>query len=154
MRAGVLLSAGLALVLSGCSGAPKSPTFPAGTVRFGPSPDRVSLDVRIAEDDAARAQGLMGVTTLPDDTGMAFVWPEPTDDTFWMKNTLIPLSIAFVDGGGRIVTLRDMTPCRAEPCPTYSSDSPYVLAIEANEGWFADRGVDVGDRAALEATGD
>ena len=111
------------------------------------------LTVRVAEDEASREQGLMGVTTLPADEGMAFVFDGPSTGTFWMKNTLIPLSIAFVGEDGRIVTIREMTPCEAEPCPTYGADAPYTTAIEANAGWFADHGVEVGDEVRLDRHG-
>jgi hypothetical protein len=67
-----------------------------------------------------------------------------------MKDTSIPLSIAFVDDRGRIVSIRRMRPCRSDPCRIYRSDAPYVLAIEANVGWFERSGVRVGDRAVLE----
>lgn len=92
----------------------------------------------------------MGVRSLPEDGGMAFVWTEPTETAFWMKDTLIPLSIAFVDDAGRIQAIREMRPCRSEPCPVYRSDGPFVLAIEANAGWFRRNGISVGDRATLE----
>ena len=120
-----------------------------GSVSFG---GQRKLAVRLAEDDATRERGLMGVTTLGTDDGMAFLWTEPTTGSFWMKDTLIPLSIAFVRADGRIVTIREMTPCRADPCPTYEADAPYTMAIEANAGWFGTRGVEVGDPARLERT--
>jgi uncharacterized membrane protein (UPF0127 family) len=111
------------------------------------------LDVRIADSDAERARGLMGVEHLGQHEGMAFVFDEPTTGSFWMKDTLIPLSIAFVDGSGTIVTVREMEPCTSDPCPTYGADAPYVLAVEANAGFFERTGVGVGDRAELEEAG-
>jgi uncharacterized membrane protein (UPF0127 family) len=110
-----------------------------------------TLDVDVADSDDERARGLMGVEDLPADEGMAFVWNGPTEATFWMKDTLIPLSIAFVGADDRIVTIEEMTPCRVDPCPTYAADEPYVMAIEANRGFYADAGIGVGDRAILEA---
>ncbi|MGH2596122.1 MAG: DUF192 domain-containing protein [Actinomycetota bacterium] len=109
------------------------------------------LHVSVADDDTERAKGLMGVTQLPPNQGMAFVFQEPSIESFWMKDTLIPLSVAFVDAKGEIVTIREMEPCRSDPCPTYDSDAPYVMAIEANRGWFEDNGVRIGDPASLEA---
>jgi uncharacterized protein len=91
----------------------------------------------------------MGVEILPDDEGMAFVFDEPSDSSFWMRDTLIPLSVAFVDGTGRVIGVRDMRPCEADPCPTYGIGEPYVLAIEANLGWFDRAGIEVGDHAEL-----
>jgi uncharacterized membrane protein (UPF0127 family) len=107
------------------------------------------LHVRVANTDPERMQGLMGVTSLPADQGMAFVFDQPTTVEFWMKDTLVPLSIAFVDANGAIVTISEMAPCTAEPCATYPAAAPYVLAIEANAHWFADHGVVVGDHAVF-----
>jgi uncharacterized protein len=109
------------------------------------------LHVWVADDDAERAKGLMGVTQLPPNQGMAFLFEGPSIDSFWMKDTLIPLSVAFVDAKGGIVTIRDMVPCRSDPCPTYDSAAPYVMAIEANRGWFEDNDIHLGDPARLEA---
>ena len=136
------------LVAVACSDAP--PATPAScpqgqaTITFS---KRVHLDVQVAADDASRQQGLMGVTDLPENRGMAFTWTSPTDTTFWMKDTLIPLSIAFVDQDGKIITISEMTPCTADPCTTYAADAPYTMAIEANANWFEDHGVAVGDEA-------
>ncbi|MGZ8581511.1 MAG: DUF192 domain-containing protein [Actinomycetota bacterium] len=106
-----------------------------------------TLDVRFADDADERRRGLMGVTSLPADEGMAFDFgDQPQTGGFWMKDTLIPLSIAFVDDRRRIVTILDMEPCDADPCPTYASGQPYVWAIEANAGWFERHGVEAGDR--------
>ena len=107
------------------------------------------LYVDVADTDQERREGLMGVEELPDDQGMAFVWDEPVQSTFWMKDTLIPLTVAFVDDSGRVIGTRDMQPCPEEPCPSYGVDEPYVLAVEANLGWFEEHGIRPGDRAEL-----
>jgi uncharacterized protein len=114
----------------------------SATAAFG---DRGTLQVEIADTDEERQRGLMGVTDLPTNHGMVFRWDAPTDGTFWMKDTLIPLSIAFVDANGKVVSVSDMQPCTSDPCPTYAATAPYVTAIEANLGWFADHHVEVGD---------
>lgn len=95
----------------------------------------------------------MGVTTLGADDGMAFRWDSSTTGSFWMKDTLIPLSIAFVDEGGRVISIQEMTPCTADPCDTYEASGPYVMAIEANTGWFDDHAIVVGDPAVFQMTG-
>jgi uncharacterized protein len=123
-----------------CVASPARATFGDG---------RASLQVDLAESDAARARGLMGVTDLPRDHGMAFLWGAPTDGTFWMKDTLIPLSIAFADDTGRIITIHEMTPCTGDPCDTYAASGPYLMALEANAGWFDRNDVQVGDRVHL-----
>jgi uncharacterized membrane protein (UPF0127 family) len=107
------------------------------------------LQVNVATSDRERQQGLMGVTALPNDQGEVFVWSGPTLGGFWMKDTLIPLSIAFWDKGGRIVGMLDMAPCHADPCPIYHSPAPYVGAVEVNRGYLASHGVAIGDRVEL-----
>ncbi|MDP9300185.1 MAG: DUF192 domain-containing protein [Actinomycetota bacterium] len=117
-----------------------------GAVVFGGG-DR--LLVRIAETQAEREAGLMHVMALAPDDGMAFVFDGPVTDRFWMKDTLIPLSVAFVGEDGRIISVSDMDPCSADPCPTYEASAPYTMAVEANLGWFRDHGVGVGSDARL-----
>ena len=133
--------------LAACGG-DGSDAAPGDVVRF-PGVG-TELHVRVADSDDERARGLMGVERLPSDQGMAFVWDAPVETTFWMKDTLIPLSIAFVGTDDRIVTIAEMTPCRSDPCPTYAANAPFVLAIEANRGFYADAGIAEGDRALLE----
>ena len=81
--------------------------------------------------------------------GVYILFDGPTRTAFWMKDTPTPLSIAFWGSNGRIVSLMDMPPCSADPCPTYRPDAPFVGALEANEGFFAGHGVEVGDRVAV-----
>jgi uncharacterized membrane protein (UPF0127 family) len=143
----------VAVTLAGlvaCSGVDSQTNRPASTVTFDGS-DAV-LYVAVAETVQEQQEGLMGVEMLPADNGMAFVFDEPANSTFWMKDTLIPLSIAFVDESGRVIGVRDMQPCEADPCPTYGIDDPYVLAIEANLGWFDQAGLEVGDHAELRVS--
>ena len=83
---------------------------------------------------------------LAPDDGIAFVLDELVMTTFWMKDTLILLSVAFVGQDGRVVSTSDMQPCEADPCPTYAASSPYTLAVEANLGWSADQEITTGDR--------
>ena len=108
------------------------------------------LTVQVADTPDLRAKGLMVKVSLDPSSGMAFVWAQPTTSTFWMKDTLIPLSIAFWDAAGKIVAIREMTPCRADPCETYGSPVAYVGAVEANAGWFAAHGAKVGDVIELK----
>jgi uncharacterized membrane protein (UPF0127 family) len=83
--------------------------------------------------------------TLPEDHGMLFVFPNERVLTFWMKDTPLPLSVAFADAGGRIVRIADMEPMSATPV---SSGAPARYALEMNRGWFEKRGVFVGDALA------
>jgi len=131
----------------GVPGTPASCPGDQGTASFS---KRAHLDVQVADDDAEREQGLMGITNLPENHGMAFRWDGPTDATFWMKDTLIPLSIAFVDQDGKVIAIREMTPCTADPCTTYGADTTYTMAIEANANWFEDHDVAVGDPVTFQ----
>jgi uncharacterized membrane protein (UPF0127 family) len=138
--------------LAACAGDAQNapPAAPSSTMTFGGTDATLAVDVADETDEQRR--GLSGIQHLPADQGMAFVWPEPVDGTFWMKDTLIPLSIAFVDEAGKVIDVLDMQPCETDPCPTYGVDEPYVLAVEANLGWFDEHGVEAGDRAELRAS--
>jgi uncharacterized membrane protein (UPF0127 family) len=102
-------------------------------------------DLEVARTTEAQARGLMGRTSLPPDGGMAFVFDEETTAAFWMKDTLIPLSILFWQSDGRIIDILDMRPCQADPCPRFRASGPYAGAIEMNRGAFDGLGVEVGD---------
>jgi uncharacterized membrane protein (UPF0127 family) len=146
MRGIVLVGAILGLVA--CVGGDRHPERPPSEVTFEGS--GAVLYVEVADDAEERRRGLMGVHHLPDDQGMAFVFEQPVTTGFWMRDTPIPLSIAFVDEDQRVVGVREMEPCAAEPCPSYGVEEPYVMAIEANAGWFEEHDIRVGDRAGLE----
>jgi uncharacterized protein len=100
----------------------------------------------VAADPATRARGLMERERVPPGTGMVFLYPADVAESFWMKNTLVPLSIAFVAADGRVVSVAEMTPCKADPCPSYAPAGPYRYAIELAAGSFGDAGVGPGAR--------
>ncbi|WP_419887198.1 DUF192 domain-containing protein [Neobacillus niacini] len=105
----------------------------------------VKLTVQIADTPKKRDKGLMFVEKLPDNEGMLFVFSTKTYGGFWMKNTLIPLSIAFLDSEGKILKILDMVPCKEEICPTYDPKLLYHYALEVNLGWFAKNQIKQGD---------
>jgi uncharacterized membrane protein (UPF0127 family) len=144
----------LALALAtGCGGSDEPQALDAATLRVEGVGGPVELAVEVANTDEERATGLMGREELDPYDGMVFTWPEPTDSTFTMRNTLIPLSIAFWDERGRIVAVLDMEPCEAEPCPSYEAGRSHVGAIEVEQGRFDELGIGLGDRVELtEAT--
>ena len=148
----ILLAGVLAVISVACGGSDPTLTRPPSRVAF--DGNDATLYVDVADAPQEQQKGLMGVVKLPADEGMAFVFEGPTDSTFWMKDTLVPLSVAFVDENGRVIGMRDMEPCRADPCPTFGIDKPFVLAIEANLGWFDQAGVAIGDHAELKVDAD
>ena len=107
------------------------------------------LVVEIAETPADRAQGLMARPTLGRDKGMAFLFDSETTGPFTMKNTLIPLDIAFWDRSLLVVDVKMMTPCEQDPCPLYQSSGTFFGAVEANAGALTTPGVTAGDRVTL-----
>jgi len=110
--------------------------------------DEVEVRVEIADEPSEQAKGLMYRTALAENRGMLFVFRKEERLSFWMKNTLIPLSVAFMDSEGRIVDIQDMKPLDDDP-PSYVSAEPARYALEVNQGFFEERGVEVGDRAEL-----
>jgi uncharacterized membrane protein (UPF0127 family) len=96
------------------------------------------LVAEVAASDATRTTGLMNRFSLQPDHGMLFVFREPRPLAFWMKNTYVPLSIAFIDGNGRIINIEDMAPQTEN---THPSRGPALYALEMKKGWFADRSI-------------
>ncbi len=136
------------------SSSPATPgLFGASTASIETERGVVTFEVEIAVTDDAHQQGLMGRTEMAEDAGMIFVFPDEQVRAFWMKDTLIPLSIAFYDADGVIVSIKDMEPCDQPSCPLYSSDVPAVGALEVNAGAFERAGVAVGDRVTVEPGG-
>ncbi len=100
------------------------------------------LTVEVAATPETRATGLMNRFSLRTDHGMLFVFEAPQPLAFYMKNTYVPLSIAFVDAGGRITNIEDMRP---QDESTHWSKGLALYAIEMRQGWFAARGIGPGD---------
>jgi uncharacterized protein len=145
-----LVSIGLvALTLAACADGAEPVHGAAATpihVRIRTAGGTIELEnLEVARTPEAWAGGLMGRAYLPEDGGMVFLFHGQTRAAFWMKDTLIPLSILFWQGDGRIIDILDMSPCRADPCPVYRASAPYVGAIEMNRGAFERLGVEVGD---------
>jgi len=101
------------------------------------------IRAELAEEPSTRARGLMMRERLGNNEGMLFVFPEKAGHCFWMRNTLIPLSIAFLDDDGTVVNIADMDP-RSEQshCPA----KPIRFALEMERGWFATRGLASGTK--------
>ena len=99
--------------------------------------------VEVADEPEERQRGLMYRESLPEDEGMLFVYDRERPLSFWMKNTVIPLDIAFLDASGRIVDIQSMEPYNEA---SITSRAPAIYALEMNRGWFEAHGVEVGDR--------
>jgi len=107
----------------------------------------VSLVAELAVTEEQRAAGLMHRTSLPDGEGMLFVFDRDQRLSFWMKNTLVPLSIAFITSDGRITEIRDMRPLDLTPVVSTRS---VRYALEVPQGWFDRAGVRLGDVVILD----
>jgi uncharacterized membrane protein (UPF0127 family) len=144
------------LLLTACSSTGPEPVpDPARMPRLEIRTDGgvVPVDVEVADDDEERSVGLMNRERLDPDAGMVFLFEEPLQTTFWMKDTLIPLSIAFWNDRDMIVAILDMEPCEAEPCPSYDPGVEFEGALEVNQGFFEEHGVELGDRIELIGAG-
>ena len=100
------------------------------------------IRVEVANTPEDRGRGLMGRKELGDSEGMLFIFETEDYHSFWMKNTLIPLSIAFVDKEGRILRITDMKPLTLE---SHAPPKPVLYALEMKQGWFSANGIKVGD---------
>ncbi len=113
--------------------------LPTTTLRVGSHP----LKVEVASNEEQRSTGLMFRKSLPRDEGMLFVFEDPGYYAMWMKNTLIPLSVAFVDREGVILNIADMQPRTLD---SHLANGPALYAIETNKGWFESHKVHAGDK--------
>lgn len=110
----------------------------------------LELDIEIADTVEERAKGLMYRTELGEDSGMLFVFNQESENAFWMKNTLIPLDIIFINSEGVIVDIqKNAQPCKSDPCQLYPPLAKYLYAIEVNGGWCDKKGVKSGDIVTL-----
>ena len=101
------------------------------------------IDAQLARTPEQRQIGLMHRREMPQTEGMLFVFEQPGVQCFWMKNTLIPLTAAFIDDTGRIVNLADMKPLDES---SHCSSEPVRYVLEMNQGWFAERHIQAGHR--------
>jgi hypothetical protein len=108
----------------------------------------------LADTDSTRAQGLMHQDDLRGYDGMVFQYGQPTDGAFWMKNTTIPLAVAFFDGDGRFINAQGMDPCPEEldDCPRYPAAAPFTFAIEAERGGLGALGIGPGSQVTFPGT--
>jgi uncharacterized protein len=136
LLAGVLAGA----LIAGSAWAQSAPQrLPAITLNAG----IYVIDAEVAQNPQERATGLMFRPAMPANAGMLFVFERPGMQCFWMKNTLLPLSAAFVADDGAIVNIEDMKPQTED---SHCSTKPVRFVLEMNQGWFAKRGIEPGSR--------
>jgi uncharacterized membrane protein (UPF0127 family) len=102
--------------------------------------------IEVADSPAEHQVGLMFRESMPTDNGMLFVYDRPASDGYWMRNTYIPLSIAWIDSEGTIVDIQDMQPLTDD---VHTPRARYWYALEVNQGWFFNNGVGVGQRVTF-----
>ena len=109
----------------------------------------IKINVEIADDNAEMEKGLMFREKLNENEGMLFVFGEEALHAFWMKNTLIPLDIIFIDENFDIIDIKHAVPCKAEPCELYKPSKPAKYVLEVNEGFAEKNSIGVGDKIIL-----
>ena len=128
---------------------PRTPVPGFGEVAFrvASGPELCAL---LAQTPNQHARGLMARTDLAGHTGMLFVFAADTTETFYMRNTPLPLSIAWFDGAGRFVSATDMEPCPDRAgCPDYAAAGPYRWAVETRRGGLGNLGIGPGSTIAV-----
>jgi uncharacterized membrane protein (UPF0127 family) len=115
-------------------------------------PDRSRVHAELATTEAERERGLMKRTSLGELDGMLFVFDAPGLHAFWMKDTLIPLDMLWLDGNGKVVSVAEsVPPCKTPQCPTYPPRAEASYVLEVNAGFAKKHSVRVGD--TLSVTG-
>ena len=107
--------------------------------------------VEIADTNASRARGLQGVTSMPADHGMLFVFSSNEIFSFWMKDTMIPLDMLWIDEARKVVDIKaGLPPCVSDPCQVYTPSSMAIFVLEVNAKYAETHGLKVGDQAVFK----
>jgi len=130
----------LAITAAAIARLPVQDPLPTITLRIGP----ISVEAEVADEPDERIIGLMGREDLAEGKGMLFVFREPQAMGFWMKNTLVPLSIAYINASGVIREIHDMQP--HSQAPAQSAFRDLIYALEVPQGWFQKNKILPGDR--------
>ena len=127
------------LFLLACTSVPKV-IFDSGAV----------FNVEVAKTDQEKSKGLMFREQMPKDDGMLFFFDDESPKTFWMKNTLLPLDMIFIDADMVVVEIKaNVPPCKEDPCPTYESE-PAKYVLEINGGVAEKKNINIGDKITLK----
>ncbi|HEY3286131.1 MAG TPA: DUF192 domain-containing protein [Gemmatimonadaceae bacterium] len=138
----------LAALVAGVACSDSSPSGPHPATANTVTLNGATLKVAIAATNASRTKGLTGVTTMAADSGMLCVFSDDRQRGFWMKDTPIPLSIAFLDASKKVIFLADMAPNSTTVVGGFNAGL-MRYAIEVNQGWFASHGVTLGTIATF-----
>ncbi len=142
----------IVLLLLACAKAPAPPAEPPPNT--GPRvvfPDGYAVHVEVAADAETRAQGLMFRDRLREHTGMLFIFPTAGVYPFWMKNTLIPLDMVWIDDQKRVAHVKfDVPPCKADPCPSYDPEVPALYVLEVAAGVAREHKIAAGSTLRFE----
>jgi len=107
------------------------------------------INLELAITPAERANGLMHRESLGENNGMLFVFEQEGKPRFWMKNTLIPLDIIFIDSENKIVDIQTAEPCEKEPCKQYFPEKQAKYVLEVNKGFAQKHNIQIGDKIKL-----
>ena len=130
----------LLLVLNGCS---------YKYVLIDNGKEKIKVDVEVADNDEERMQGLMFRESLDENSGMLFVFDNKAKYAFWMKNTLIPLDVIFIDENFNIVDIIYAVPCKEDPCERYIPKKESLYVLEVNGNFTIKNGISIGNKIRL-----
>ncbi len=145
----------MAMAKSWCAAAAACLLFVAGNLAVAQDAPQLNLeriklsagmhriDAQVAATPEQRQTGLMHRKEMPQHEGMIFIFEQPTKQCFWMKNTLLPLSAAFIADDGTVVNIEDMKPLVLD---AHCSTQPVRYVLEMNKGWFAKKGIRAGSK--------
>ncbi len=135
-------------------------TFSSGEVKLSTKTDTYTLKAEFADTEAERERGLMYRHSMPETSGMLFIFDADQTGGFWMYNTFIPLSLAYIDSQGRIINILKMKACGghsqsecSREAAGYLSSAPYRYALEVNKGYFAAHHIAAGDSVSYSIGG-
>ena len=120
----------------------------SNTVYF---PDHdLTINIELAKTDEQKTKGLMFRETLKENQGMLFIFEEEKQRSFWMKNTLIPLDIIFIDSNFNIINIEEAVPCEEDPCQSYKSLKPAKYVLEINKGVSKQNNIQPGEKIIFQ----
>ncbi len=134
-----IIALALILIIPACTQGQQSVVIHSAT-----GDHKVKAEVVTRSDEMAR--GLMYRRSLGKESGMLFIFRQEEPQSFWMKNTLIPLDMIFISHNLVIVDITTMQPCRTDPCPDYTSRQPALYVLEVNAGYCRSHTIAIGDK--------